>query len=60
MNLGTLDLTTLPPALVLCLVVIVLVCHVLPDVLTLSPSRKSSLPNSPSGQPQIASPTSTV
>lgn len=45
MNLGTLDLSMWPPALVWSLLVIVLVCHVLPDAIALSPKS----PTSPSG-----------
>lgn len=56
MNLGTLDLSTLPPVALWCLIVIVLVCHVLPDAITLAPSRKSSPQNSPSGPAPTQSP----
>lgn len=59
MTLGTLDLSMWPPALVFALVVIVLVCHVLPDVISLSPSKRSSRPSSPSGQQPTASRAST-
>lgn len=63
MNLGTLDLSMLPPAALWALVCIVLVCHVLPDALSLAPKRTTSpLPsmggtNSPA--PSTASPNST-
>lgn len=40
------DLSMWPPALVFSLVVIVLVCHVLPDVLRLAPKETTSLPSS--------------
>lgn len=62
MNLGTLDLSTLPPALVWALVVIVLVCHVLPDAIRISPKPTTSpLPSTggtPSPSPSTAIPTS--
>lgn len=43
MNLGTLDLSMWPPALVWSLLVIVLVCHVLPDAISLSKRKPTSL-----------------
>lgn len=42
MNLGTLDLSMWPPALVWSLLVIVLVCHVLPDAIALTPRASAS------------------
>lgn len=42
MNLGTVDLSMLPAGLAWALVVIVLVCHVLPDVITLTGTPKTS------------------
>lgn len=49
MNIGTLDLSTLPPTLAWCLVVIVLVCKVLPDVISFESTGKISLPPSTAG-----------
>lgn len=49
MNIGTLDLSTLPPTLAWCLVVIVLVCKVLPDVISFETSGRISLPSSTGG-----------
>lgn len=51
MNLGTLDLSMWPPVLVWSLLVIVLVCHVLPDAIALAPKTSTSLPPSTDGTP---------
>lgn len=46
MNLGTLDLSTLPPTLAWCVVVVILICKVLPTVITFEGTRKISLSDS--------------
>ena len=54
------DLSMWPPALVFALVVIVLVCHVLPDVLSISSHQPTSLPLSTGGTSSVPpSPTTT-
>lgn len=65
MNLGTLDLSSLPPVAVWCMVVIILVCHVLPDAISFVPKGSttplasstdgtSSAPSSPTTKSSVA------
>jgi hypothetical protein len=59
MNIGTLDLSYLPPAIAWVMVVIVLVCHVLPDVISFEKTRTISLPSSTAGTSSPVSSTTT-